>query len=247
MSGDILILRRITEAFRKQDWFTVAVETLIVVLGVFLGLQANNWNGERSLRGEQAQYLHQLAAEYAVIETTLAKHVARYSGSVDATRAMLRYLDSDAPVDQDVLVQLVEAIDAYPIPPGSPAALRELISSGKMGLIRNRELRTALMRLNDHIELLARAYDGNASESSMLLLAIQPYLDLALTGTPGDMASRPQVSVTRVDLDRMREDEDVTTAMKIFLKIHANMLFLDSLVLDEVRAVRTALDGELDN
>ena len=37
MSGDILILRRITEAFRKQDWFTVAVETLIVVLGVFLG------------------------------------------------------------------------------------------------------------------------------------------------------------------------------------------------------------------
>jgi len=45
----------------------------------------------------------------------------------------------------------------------------------------------------------------------------------------------------------MRDDEVVTTAMKIFLKIHANMLFLDSLVLDEVRDVRTALEGELDN
>ena len=26
-----MILRRLTDAFRKQDWFTVAVETLIVV------------------------------------------------------------------------------------------------------------------------------------------------------------------------------------------------------------------------
>jgi hypothetical protein len=39
-----MILRRLSDAFRKQDWFTVAVEILIVVLGVFLGLQVNNWN-----------------------------------------------------------------------------------------------------------------------------------------------------------------------------------------------------------
>ena len=42
-----MILRRITDAFRKQDWFPVAVETLIVVFGVFIGLQVNNWNEER--------------------------------------------------------------------------------------------------------------------------------------------------------------------------------------------------------
>ena len=39
-----MILRRLTTAFRKQDWFTVGVETLIVVFGVFIGLQVNNWN-----------------------------------------------------------------------------------------------------------------------------------------------------------------------------------------------------------
>ncbi len=42
-----MILRRIATAFRKQDWFTVAVETLIVVFGVFIGLQVNNWNVRR--------------------------------------------------------------------------------------------------------------------------------------------------------------------------------------------------------
>ena len=34
------MMRTLTNAFRKQNWFTVGVETLIVVLGVFLGLQS---------------------------------------------------------------------------------------------------------------------------------------------------------------------------------------------------------------
>tara|TARA_R110002094_G_scaffold106534_1_gene105048 strand:+ start:779 stop:1507 length:729 start_codon:yes stop_codon:yes gene_type:complete len=240
-----MILRRISTAFRKQDWFTVAVETLIVVLGVFLGLQVNNWNAERSLKQQQAQYLEQLESEHAVIETTLARHVERYSGSVDATRTMLRHLGREEPVDQGLLVQLAEDIDSYPIPPGSSAALQELISSGKMGLIENRELRTSLMRLSDHIELLARAYDGNATDSSTLLPALQPYLDIDLTEVSDATVRRPQVSVVHVDLDGMRADANVATAMKIVLKVHANMLFLDALVLDEVREVRSALEAEM--
>lgn len=42
-----MIVRRFTHALRHQDWTTIAVELLIVVLGVYLGLQANNWNEAR--------------------------------------------------------------------------------------------------------------------------------------------------------------------------------------------------------
>jgi hypothetical protein len=38
-----MILRRITANFRRQDWTAVVVELLIVVLGVFIGLQAQEW------------------------------------------------------------------------------------------------------------------------------------------------------------------------------------------------------------
>lgn len=38
-----MILRRLAAAVRRQDWFTVFVETMIVVFGVFIGLQVNNW------------------------------------------------------------------------------------------------------------------------------------------------------------------------------------------------------------
>ncbi len=159
---------------------------------------------------------------------------------------MLRHLGRNDAVDRGLLVQLAEDIESYPIPPGSSAALRELISSGKMGLIRNRDLRTALMQLNDHLELLARAYDGNSTDSSMLLPVLQPYLEFDLAEVPDASTRRPNVAVAHVDLDGMRADEDVASAMKIALKVHTNMLYLDALLLDEVRKVRSALEAEME-
>jgi hypothetical protein len=61
-----MILRRLVSAFRKQDWFTVAVEIMIVVLGVFLGLQANNWNEARADRQREAGYLQGLAQDIRI-------------------------------------------------------------------------------------------------------------------------------------------------------------------------------------
>jgi hypothetical protein len=67
-----MILRRIASAFRRQDWFTVFVETMIVVLGVFLGLQVNNWNDARLERSREKLFLDYLAedlnADIGVIE-----------------------------------------------------------------------------------------------------------------------------------------------------------------------------------
>ncbi|MCH2457688.1 MAG: hypothetical protein MK186_06525, partial [Henriciella sp.] len=55
-----MILRRLAMSIRKQDWFTVLIETLIVVLGVFLGIQVANWNDARIERSMERQYLVRL-------------------------------------------------------------------------------------------------------------------------------------------------------------------------------------------
>ena len=59
----MMMLRRIATAVRKHDWFTVVVETLIVVLGVFLGLQVNNWNEARGERAREKAHLANLAED----------------------------------------------------------------------------------------------------------------------------------------------------------------------------------------
>jgi len=36
-----MILRRLATALKEQNWFTAALEILIVVVGIFFGLQAD--------------------------------------------------------------------------------------------------------------------------------------------------------------------------------------------------------------
>lgn len=88
-----MILRRLATAFRKQDWFTVAVETLIVVFGVFIGLQVNNWNEARALRAQEHSMLLLLSDEIARNDETLA-YQSEYAGIVVASgRRALDYLE----------------------------------------------------------------------------------------------------------------------------------------------------------
>ncbi len=59
-----MILRRLATALREQNWFTVALEILIVVVGIFVGLQADQWNQSRKDRLVEQQYITSLKADF---------------------------------------------------------------------------------------------------------------------------------------------------------------------------------------
>ena len=48
-----MILRRIAEHLRQQHWTAALIELAIVVLGVFIGLQADAWNDARKERAAE--------------------------------------------------------------------------------------------------------------------------------------------------------------------------------------------------
>lgn len=39
-----MILRRVVQHVRDQNWTAIAIEFVIVVTGVFIGIQVSNWN-----------------------------------------------------------------------------------------------------------------------------------------------------------------------------------------------------------
>ena len=49
-----MLLRRVMKHVRDQNWLAVGIDFLIVVTGVFIGIQVANWNGERLERLEEA-------------------------------------------------------------------------------------------------------------------------------------------------------------------------------------------------
>jgi hypothetical protein len=64
-----MILRRLSQSLKAQDWLTISIEFVLLVLGVFLGIQVANWNAERVDRIEYGAALGRLGSE---IEVNLA-------------------------------------------------------------------------------------------------------------------------------------------------------------------------------
>jgi hypothetical protein len=52
-----MVLRSIVESLRSQNWNTAFAELLIVVVGVFIGLQADNWNDARLEAERKEQFV----------------------------------------------------------------------------------------------------------------------------------------------------------------------------------------------
>jgi hypothetical protein len=58
-----MILRRLTENLRAQNWTAIMIEFAIVVIGVFVGTQVSNWNQERLEKLATNKMLDQLRPE----------------------------------------------------------------------------------------------------------------------------------------------------------------------------------------
>jgi len=55
-----MILRSVMKHVRDQNWVAVGLDFLIVVVGVFIGIQVANWNEEQAEGGLAARYVGQL-------------------------------------------------------------------------------------------------------------------------------------------------------------------------------------------
>ena len=58
-----MILRRIGNHLKQQQWTAVVIELGIVVLGVFLGFQVTDWANERADRTAETRHLEEIAED----------------------------------------------------------------------------------------------------------------------------------------------------------------------------------------
>lgn len=63
-----MILRRVIAHVRKQEWTAIWIDLIIVVVGVFIGIQVANWN---EARADRAAYDAALGRPSAEIDTNL--------------------------------------------------------------------------------------------------------------------------------------------------------------------------------
>lgn len=154
-----MILRRFTDALRRQDWFTVTIETLMVVLGVFLGLQVNSWNEARADAERSREYLSRIRAELVSDMTQLERHRGLWQVGANEGYVAISYAETGArggATDWEILRAFLHASQSFQLS-FVDTTYSELLSAGELGLIPDADLRSALA---DYYVLVAARRGG---------------------------------------------------------------------------------------
>ena len=96
-----MILRRITEHVLAQNWFAVGIDFLIVVVGVFIGIQVTNWNEARRDAIAESAMLARLHEEFTQLEPGLRDWFELAETSVESTAIVIDALRAESPPDDE--------------------------------------------------------------------------------------------------------------------------------------------------
>lgn len=153
-----MILRRVIQHVKKQEWTAIWIDLVIVVLGVFIGIQVANWNEERVERALVRGHLSEIAIDLRMhqavsneIELSTRQRISAVDyiqlhafGTPLPTSLMLAGRHWQAPpatpFPPDQYDQLLSSVNLTRVSVRSRNGYESLINSGRLGLVRNRAL-----------------------------------------------------------------------------------------------------------
>ncbi|MEM6301694.1 MAG: hypothetical protein AAF749_08130 [Pseudomonadota bacterium] len=149
-----MLLRRVTKHVREQNWFAVFLDLLVVVLGVFIGLQGQDWNDDRLRRLESKSILARIESEFKLMHKTAERRRGVMEQNLLAGSRIVEGLQSGTLASDTLDDDLTSLVTIMPLPPPS-VVFAELQASGRLDLVLNRALTDALYEYNAWASLLA--------------------------------------------------------------------------------------------
>ena len=149
-----MIINKIAQGLRRQDWFTAILELVILVIGIYIGLQVDDWVSERQDRETETMYLELLARDVAELQQQVEAQRAFEKDKVDAAARAYKLLTAeDSAAHQVELGELLTALSGRRTLSLISATYEQMVASGHLQLIRDRELRDKIVR---HFALMKR-------------------------------------------------------------------------------------------
>jgi hypothetical protein len=169
-----MLLRRISAHIRGQNWFAAVLDLLVVVVGLFLGLQIDTWwEGQKEARIEST-YLQEIREDFELNQSSLHEQI---SDAEQIIRSMIVLHEQSTLVEPSLsVVKLNENFSLINHMPTFVIATRayvNLTGSGDLKLLRNRQLKNLLAAYYAAADLTAVVQSTHEME---LVQTFQPYI-----------------------------------------------------------------------
>lgn len=169
------IRKKLIEQKRVRNYFLYAIgEILLVVIGILIALQVNDWNENLKNENKERLILKDLHLEFQNNKEKLHSTIQYHEEIIDATTKVLNLVREPKPVilQHNVDSLLYLTIDYYDFSP-SESAIFEVISSGKLNLITSDDLRLLIF---DWVSAIDEKTEGYETMDEMNQTLTLPYL-----------------------------------------------------------------------
>ncbi len=166
----IKFFRRIRQKLLTENKFSKYLlyaigEIVLVVIGILIALQINNWNQQRLNRNKEVTYLLELKASLE-LDANEVTEVLEFNVKKDSiVKNMMRIFESSLSNSErfDIIDKYSTSFTAYQFFKPSATAWNNFLSAENINLIESKDLRTKLMEYYDF------DYDGSIQERIKLM------------------------------------------------------------------------------
>ena len=123
-------------------------EILLVVIGILIALQINNWNEARKTHIKEIALLNQLKSEFQSNLDQLDEKIAIRNEMITASFKLLGYVDHPAQQNSDSITKYI--VPTMLVPTFDPV-INDIMSSGRIQLLQNSKLKELLSRWTSEI------------------------------------------------------------------------------------------------
>jgi hypothetical protein len=78
-----VLLAQLKKSFKELNWGVLAIEILILIIGISVSLQVNEWQNQRDDRQLAQEYLKRLLVDFGESEKVLRKDIGQLRNSAD--------------------------------------------------------------------------------------------------------------------------------------------------------------------
>ncbi len=159
-----MILRRLSQSLKQQNWTAIWIEFVLLVAGVFLGIQVSNWNAARedALLGQD--YVRRLRIDLNSDLGAMQAQAAYYTEVLKAIKQTDTLLQTPDAESKALVVNAYRSTELiYQAP--TQATWQQIVSSGHLGLLPKRAVEGGL----------ATYYSFNTGEDTYKILSASTY------------------------------------------------------------------------
>ena len=135
---------------KTGKYFKYAIgEIILVVIGILIALQINNWNEHRKSANQESLYLNRLLSENNEDINTFSNNIADLKKGIESIEHLSLALNSGKATDSALVAATNDFFrygSIYPIFSSSTSTFEDLSSTGNLKDIKNTELRNQLVK-----------------------------------------------------------------------------------------------------